>query len=73
MADYKKIAEKFKAQRVTFASPRPPEPAPVEEFWEFSRRYLPRRFVTIVAVIVAICCAGKSFDGDLSIVILPSE
>ena len=58
MSKYRKIAEKLQERRVTFASPRPPGPTPENQLREFSKKYLPVRFLILAVILGTITSAA---------------
>jgi hypothetical protein len=66
MTNFGKIAEKFLARRVTFASMRPPPPDDEEELTTFCRNYLP-----IEGMFCALLVAAIFFPlGILTVIVL---
>ncbi len=53
MSYLQRIADRLSGRRVTFAQPRPPELTEHEEIVQFSRKYLPVRFIVGIVIIGA--------------------
>jgi len=54
MSYLQRIADRLRQRRVTFAQPRPPELTDQEEIVQFSRKYLPVRFLLGAALVAAV-------------------